>query len=75
MNVQSFPINTLILKSDNIEYEENKYKQLKFVKKIGEGSYGLVFLLDNNHVIKIFKDSTLNNTILNERRDVCLVYF
>ncbi len=61
MNVQ-----TLIIKSNHPDYEENMNKQIKIKKKIGGGSYGLVFSLDNEHVIKIFKDSTLNNTILNE---------
>ncbi len=66
MDNQIFVINTFILKSNNDEYEENKIKKIFVKKKLGEGSYGLVFLLDNNHVIKIFKNSTLNNTILNE---------
>ena len=63
---QVFVLNTFILRSNDKEYDENKMKKITVKKKIGEGNYGLVFLLDNNHVIKIFKNSTLNNTVLNE---------
>jgi len=63
---QSFTLKILILKSSNDNYIENKLKKIKIIKKIGEGSYGVVFLLNNNDVIKIFKNSTLKNTILNE---------
>jgi hypothetical protein len=66
MTDQIFSINTFILRSNNDDYYENKIKKIIVKKKIGEGSYGLVFLLNNNHVIKIFKNSTLKNTILNE---------
>jgi serine/threonine protein kinase len=55
-----------ILKSSNTNYIENKYKKITVIKKLGEGSYGLVYLLNNDHVIKIFKNSTNKNTILNE---------
>ena len=63
---QEFVLNTFILRSNDKEYDENKMKKIIVKKKIGEGNYGLIFLLTNNHVIKIFKNSTLNNTILNE---------
>ena len=66
MNDQSFILKIYILRSSNENYIENKYKKIKIIKKIGEGSYGLVFLLNNDHVIKIFKNSTIQNTILNE---------
>ena len=66
MTNQGFVLNTFILRSNDKEYDENKMKKIIIKKKIGEGNYGLVFLLTNNHVIKIFKNSTLNNTILNE---------
>jgi hypothetical protein len=66
MNEQSFYLNTLILKSTHPDYKENKYSKIYIIKKIGEGSYGIVFLIKNNSVIKIFKNSTFENTILNE---------
>jgi hypothetical protein len=66
MNDQSFILKIYILRSSNDNYIENKYKKIKIIKKIGEGSYGLVFLLNNDHVIKIFKNSTIKNSILNE---------
>jgi len=71
MNDQSFILKIYILRSSNDNYIENKYKKIKIIKKIGEGSYGLVFLLSNDHVIKIFKNSTIKNTILNESN--CLI--
>jgi hypothetical protein len=66
MNNNSFTLRTIIINSNNDNYIKNKTKKLNIKKKIGEGSYGLVFLLDNEHVIKIFKNSTLSNTKLNE---------
>jgi serine/threonine protein kinase len=66
MSSQSFQLNLLILKSDHKDYQENKNKKIIIYKKIGEGSYGLVFLIQNDHVIKIFKNSNYNKTILNE---------
>ena len=68
---QSFSLKIYILRSSNDFYIENKYKKIKIIKKIGEGSYGLVYLLNNDHVIKIFKNSTLKNSILNESN--CLI--
>lgn len=61
MNDKLFTIKTFILKSNNNNYKENKVKKLHIIKKLGEGSYGIVYLLDNNHVIKIFKNSTIEN--------------
>ena len=66
MNKDSFSLKTIILKSNNNNYIEGKYKKLNIISKIGEGSYGIVYLLDNQHVIKIFKNSTTENTLLNE---------
>ena len=68
MNDQTFYLNTLILKSTHPDYRENKNSKIYIIKKIGEGSYGIVFLIKNNSVIKIFKNSTLENTILNESK-------
>jgi len=66
MNDQSFFLKTYIINSINNDYIENKLKKIHIIKKIGEGSYGIVYLLDNNHVIKIFKNSTSENTKLEE---------
>jgi len=66
MNDQSFFLKIYILRSSNNNYIEKKFIKIKILKKIGEGSYGVVFLLNNDHVIKIFKNSTLKNTILTE---------
>jgi hypothetical protein len=66
MNKDSFLLKTIILKSNNNNYIEGKNKKINIKGKIGEGKYGIVYLLDNQHVIKIFKNSTTTNTILNE---------
>ena len=66
MSYQSFIVNSVILRSNNIDYQENKKKKIIIKNKIGEGSYGLVFLIQNDHVIKIFKNSTHDTAILNE---------
>lgn len=62
----AFNLKTLIIRSNHTDYQEGKNKKISIIKKIGEGSYGLVFLLDNEHVIKIFKNSTTTNTIFEE---------
>jgi hypothetical protein len=59
-------LKTIIIKSNFDDYIENKIKKINVNEIIGEGSYGVVLLLQNEHVIKIFKNSTLNNTILDE---------
>ena len=66
MSKYSFTLKTMILKSNDSNYIENNIKVLYIKKKLGEGSYGIVFQLDNDHVIKIFKNSTQTNTLLNE---------
>ena len=66
MSLQSFQLNTHILRSSHKDYQENKNKKIIIYKKIGEGSYGIVFLIDNDHVIKIFKNSNYKETILIE---------
>lgn len=66
MNNNSFTLKAQILKSSHIDYTEQKYKKIIIKKKIGEGAYGVVFLIQNDHVIKIFKNSTQSNTILDE---------
>jgi hypothetical protein len=70
MNNESFIIKTIILKSNHLLYEEKKKKRLKIKEYIGGGSYGIVYLLDNNHVIKIFKKSNITNTNLDETQNL-----
>lgn len=66
MNDQSFNLETFILKSSHKDYIENEYKNILVKNKIGEGSYGIVFLIENDHIMKIFKNSLFNKTILTE---------
>lgn len=65
-NNHKFTLNTYITRSKHEFYEEKKMKKITINKKIGEGAYGVIFLLNNDHVIKIFKNSILNNVNLNE---------
>lgn len=66
MDNNSFYINALTIKSNHPHYIEKKFQKLKIIECIGYGRYGYVFFLDNGHVIKIFKNSSVTNTILNE---------
>jgi hypothetical protein len=66
MNKKTLNLKTFILMSNHQSYQQNKNKNVCLKKKIGEGSYGLVFLIENDHVIKIFKNSLVGNTVLDE---------
>jgi hypothetical protein len=66
MSPNEFCIKTIILKSNHNYYQEKKQKKLNIINNIGNGSYGFVFMLDNNHVIKIFKNSKFSTTIFEE---------
>jgi hypothetical protein len=66
MDNNSFYINILTIKSNHSFYIEKKIQKIKIMENIGYGSYGYVFLLENKHVIKIFKNSSVTNTILDE---------
>ena len=61
MGDQSFYLQLVILCSNHKYYKNDKFTKIHILKKIGEGSYGIIFLLDNNHVIKIYKKSNYNN--------------
>ena len=47
-----------ILYSINNNFTINNYYKIKLIKKIGEGSYGYVYEINNDLVIKIFKNYT-----------------
>lgn len=47
-----------ILYSINKNFKINNYYKIKLNKKVGEGSYGIVYEINNNLVVKIFKNST-----------------
>ena len=68
-------LNVLILKSNKEQYKENTKIQLTLIKKFDEGSYGIVFIIENNHVLKLFKNSTLENTISEECTDLIPVKY
>lgn len=55
-----------ILYSKSTNYLINKYYKLKLLEKIGEGSYGIIYEINKNYVIKIFKNSLITNNITNE---------
>ncbi len=62
----SFSIKTLIVKSNNKYYKEKSHRKINIKEYIDEGSYGIVYRLDNGDVIKIFKNATLNSPSLKE---------
>ena len=59
-------VSIFIIKTNSETYEEKKIYRILLKKKLGEGSYGIVFLLDNGDVIKIFKKSLADNPIQQE---------
>ena len=70
MNKCSFVLETFILKSNYTKYPERNLVKLIIRDKIGEGSYGIIYLIENDSVIKIFKNSTINNAILEESKNL-----
>lgn len=71
MNDQSFIIKCYILKSNHDNFKEKKSMKILIKKKIDEGGYGIVFLLENDMVMKIFKKSLYKDTIIEESN--CLI--
>jgi len=69
------PLNVLIIKSNNELYKENEKIQISILKKFNEGSYGIVFIIKNNHVLKLFKNSTFENTVFEESNDLIPVRY
>ena len=59
-----------LLSSNDEHYKFRENKTINIVEKIGEGSIGLVFLLDNGHVLKIYKNSIESLTKLKESRSI-----
>jgi serine/threonine protein kinase len=59
-----------LLSSNDEHYKFRENKTIKIVEKIGEGSIGLVFLLDNGHVLKIYKNSVASLTKLKESHSI-----
>lgn len=51
----------IILSKDNNIFPENKVINMDFDNEIGEGSYGIVYKLNNNYAIKVFKNCVLGN--------------
>jgi len=68
-------LNVLIIKSNNEKYKENQKLELSLLKKIDEGSYGIVYFIKNDHILKIFKNSTLDNTIFEESNNIIPVKY
>lgn len=73
-----------LLSNDQETYKVRKEKKVKLVEKIGEGSNSFVYKLDNDHVIKIYKNSIAGSTQLiesdsimpssNENREIQLFF-
>ena len=59
-----------ILYSKSNNYLINKYYKLKLLEKIGEGNYGLIYEINKNYVIKIFKNSLITNNTNDESESI-----
>jgi hypothetical protein len=66
----SIQLKLFIIKSNCSIYNENEEIIINIKKKIGEGSYGSIFEIDNDNVIKIFKKSLQDNTLLKETTNI-----
>jgi hypothetical protein len=62
----SIQLKLFIIKSNCSIYNEYEEIIINIKKKIGEGTYGSIFEIDNDNVIKIFKNSLQDNTLLKE---------
>ncbi len=68
-----FSSNVQILLSKNkVEYPEDKIIKLYFENEIGEGSYGMVYKLNKDCAIKIFKNCTLGHIDLSSNENELL---
>ena len=73
-----------LLSNDQETYKVREEKKVKIVEKIGEGSNSFVYKLNNDHVIKIYKNSIAGSTQLiesdsiipssNENREIQLFF-
>ena len=61
-----------LLSNDQETYKVREEKRIKLVEKIGEGSNSFVYKLDNDHVIKIYKNSIAGSTQLIESDSICI---
>lgn len=61
-----------LLYSNNKIFKINTYYKLNIINKIGEGSYGYVYEINNDNVIKIFKNNT--NLINNNKNEKIIPY-
>ena len=59
-----------ILYSKLNTYLINNYCKIKLLDKIGEGTYGIIYQINKNYVIKIFKNSIINNNISIETKNI-----
>ena len=73
-----------LVSNDQETYKVRREKQIKLTEKIGEGSNSFVYKLNNEHVIKIYKNSIAGSTQLiesdsimpssNENREIQLFF-
>ncbi len=63
----SFKIKICIIESKINKFKTNENYELNIINKLGSGSYGVVFDIENNLVIKIFYNSILGRTCFEEK--------
>ncbi len=64
---QKHNIKICIIESKISKYKMNEIYELNIISKLGSGSYGVVFDIENNLVIKIFYNSILGRTCFEEK--------
>ncbi len=60
-----------IIESKIGKYKTNQIYEINIINKLGSGSYGVVFDMENNLVIKIFYNSILGRTCFEEKE--CII--
>tara|TARA_B110000037_G_scaffold220078_1_gene286792 strand:- start:84 stop:983 length:900 start_codon:yes stop_codon:yes gene_type:complete len=63
-------INCFILYSKTNNYTANKYYNLNLLAKVGQGGYGIIYEINKNYVIKIFKKSSIDTNINTEGNEL-----
>ena len=63
-------INCFILYSKTNNYVANKYYNINLKAKIGQGGYGIIYEINKNYVIKIFKKSSIDTNINTEGNEL-----
>jgi serine/threonine protein kinase len=67
---RTYQLNIFILKSSSSLFIKNESVNIELKKRIGEGTFGVVYEINDNNVIKIFKNSIYDNTLQSETTSI-----